>query len=65
MKRNQRTVKLYDAAHREAARLSDRFGISMAAIVELGIRQLATLKELPLPPRSGRSRKMNARRALA
>ena len=63
MKANQRTIKLYDAAHRAASRLSARFGVSMAAVVEIAIHELAKRDTLELPPRKN-GRTISARRAL-
>jgi len=64
MKTNQRTIKVYDSSHKRAAKLSTRFGISMTAIVELALVELEKKKELTLPARDPRSKKMNARRVL-
>ena len=64
MKTNQRTIKVYDTSHALAARLSNRFGVSMSALVELALRRLEKLPTLELPPRDPRSAKMNARRVL-
>lgn len=61
MKANSRTVKLKDEAHTLAANLSTKFGISMAALVEIGIRKLASEEHLTLPPRDPRSKKLNSR----
>lgn len=65
MKRNQRTVKIYDSTHATASRLSNRFGVSMVALVEIAVRKLAEVDHLVIPPRDLRSRKVNARRAVA
>lgn len=65
MKTNQRTIKVYDSTHKLASQLSARYGVSMAALVELGIKELANKDELTLPPRDRRSRHTNARRVLA
>lgn len=64
MKRNQRTIKLTDTAHRIASKVSDRFGLSMAALVEVLIRQVENTDELALPPRDPRSKKSNSRKVL-
>lgn len=63
MKRNQRTVKIYDATHAIASRLSFKRGVSMAAVVEMGIRMLAD-EMADLPDADPRARKANTRRAL-
>ena len=65
MKANSRTVKLKDESHRIASNLSSRYGISMAALVELGLRKLDALPSLELPPRDPRSKKSNSRKVLA
>jgi hypothetical protein len=63
MKTNQRTIKVYDRTHKLAARLSNRFGVSMAALVEIGIFSLEKLDHLQIPARKP-GRKMNTRSAL-
>ena len=61
---NQRTIKVYDRSHKLAGMLSNKFGISMAAIVELGLQKLSEQDTITLPARDPRSKKMNARRVL-
>jgi len=63
MKRDQRTIKLYDRSHRMASKLSNRFGISMAAVVEIAVHELSKRETLELPARNG-VRKVSARRVL-
>ncbi len=65
MKRNQRTIKVYDTSHALASKLSNRFGVSMAALVEIAIRKLSDARTIELPARDPRGGKINARRALA
>lgn len=65
MKRDQRTIKIYDTSHTLAAKMSNRFGVSMAALVEIGLHTISKLDHLEIPARDTRGRKMNSRRALA
>lgn len=62
MKTNQRTIKVYDHTHRIASRLSNRFGISMAALVDVLLHRSQDLQTLDLPARDPRYKKINARR---
>lgn len=65
MKTNQRTIKVYDTTHRLASSLSNKFGVSMTALLELAVRELSKKPVLQLHARPIPGRKMNARRALA
>lgn len=65
MKKNQRTIKVYDSSHKIAARLSARFDISMAALVEILLIKAESLETLELPRRDPRSKRTNARKLLA
>jgi hypothetical protein len=60
----QHTVKVGMAAHTMAAKLSNKFGLSMAAVVELGLRELASRESITIPARDPRSKKSNARKVL-
>lgn len=59
MKSNQRTVKVYDTTHRQLAELSNRFGISQAAIVDVAIDYIAGRKTIVFKP-TKRGSKVNA-----
>ncbi len=65
MKKNQRTIKIYDSSHRLASQLSARFGVSMSALVEILLRKYsdATTLDIHAVKRSGR--RANVRTALA
>ena len=64
MKAKSCTVKLTASGHKMAYSMSCKFGVSMAALVEIGLRHLSTMKNIELPPRDPRSLKTNSRRAL-
>jgi len=64
MKINQRTIKVYDTSHKIASQLSQRYRMSMAALVELGLRTLADQPKLVIHPLDARSEKSNARTIL-
>ncbi len=64
MKRDCRTVRIKDRTHKMASKLSDRFGVSITALVEIGILNLSRMDSLSLPPRDKRSAKINSRRAV-
>jgi hypothetical protein len=64
MKKNQKTIKLTDTAHKAAASISNRFGLSMAAVVEIAVREMLSRDSLEIPPRDKRSAKSNSRSVL-
>lgn len=49
---NNRTIRIHDTAHKVAKKLSDRFGISQAAIIEALLIQSEDVKYLTIPSRN-------------
>lgn len=48
---NNRTIRIHDTAHAVAKKLSDRFGISQAAVIEALLIASEDIKYMTLPPR--------------
>jgi len=59
MKKNQRTVKVYDTTHKILAELSCKYGLSQASLVDLAVDYLASKKSITLTP-SKRGQKRNS-----
>lgn len=64
MKSNQRTVKVYDTTHTTLGKLSQKYRISMAAIVDALVAKMASDPRftLEIPPVDFRYEKSNAKR---
>ena len=66
MKTNQTTIKVYDTTRETLRDLSDRYGISMCAIVDVLAKQIRDDPRfvLNIPPKDPRSKKSNIRHIL-